>query len=134
MLVFDTGRVFGTDTTGARYDGGYLYNGVNNSADVKIKVTFPPNVMAVFGIANPYEWSIDITATFNPKLDTGPIRLRNPAQADHRFQSNPISDSDASRSLIPVQADHQFRDEADQFSVGGGIKSAWIKPVASDAG
>ena len=60
--------------------------------------------------------------------------MRNPVQGDHRFQSNPISDSGASRSLIPVEADHQFRDEADQFSARHGIESAWIKPVASDAG
>ena len=41
MLVFESGRVYGTDTEGVRYDGEYLFDERTGFADVKIKVTFP---------------------------------------------------------------------------------------------
>src|SRR5215831_13944269 len=66
VLIFDNGRVYGTDTQGVRYDGEYIFNESSGLADVKIKVTFPPNVKAVFGISNPYEWAFDVTTTINP--------------------------------------------------------------------
>lgn len=76
VLIFDSGRVYGTDTQGVRYDGEYLYNETTGMADVKVKVTFPPNVRAVFGISNPYEWAFDATTSFNPKLNSGPLAVR----------------------------------------------------------
>ena len=76
VLIFDSGRVYGTDTQGVRYDGEYLYNETTGMADVKVKVTFPPNVRAVFGIANPYEWAFDVTTSFNPKQNSGPLSVK----------------------------------------------------------
>ena len=76
VLVFDNGRVYGTDTQGVRYDGEYLFNEGSGLADVKIKVTFPPNVRAVFGTMNPYEWAFDITSSFDPKKNSGPLTVR----------------------------------------------------------
>ena len=76
LLVFENGRVYGTDTQGVRYDGEYLYNESTGLADVKIKVTFPPNVRAVFGVSNPYEWAFDVTTSFNPKQNSGPLTVR----------------------------------------------------------
>jgi hypothetical protein len=77
VLIFENGRVYGTDTQGVRYDGEYLYGESTGLADVKIKVTFPPNVRAVFGISNPYEWAFDVTTSFNPKQNSGPLTVKS---------------------------------------------------------
>jgi hypothetical protein len=77
LLIFENGRVYGTDTQGVKYDGEYLYSESTGLADVKVKVTFPPNVRAVFGISNPYEWAFDITTSFNPKQNSGPLTVRS---------------------------------------------------------
>jgi hypothetical protein len=77
VLIFENGRVYGTDTQGVRYDGEYLYSESTGLADVKIKVTFPPNVRAVFGISNPYEWAFDVTTSFNPKQNSGPLTVKS---------------------------------------------------------
>jgi hypothetical protein len=76
LLIFDNGRVYGTDTQGVRYDGEYLFDENSGLANVKIKVTFPPNVRAVFGTSNPYEWAIDVTTAFNPKQNSGPLTVQ----------------------------------------------------------
>jgi hypothetical protein len=76
VLIFDNGRVYGTDSQGVRYDGEYLFNEGSGLADVKIKVTFPPNVRAVFGTVNPYEWAFDITSSFDPKQNSGSLTVR----------------------------------------------------------
>ncbi len=89
VLVFDNGRVYGTDTEGVRYDGEYLFNESTGLADVKLKVTFPPDVKAVFGISNPYEWAFDVTTTFNPKQPSGALLVKTslgkPIDAQFRF-------------------------------------------------
>ncbi len=76
VLIFDNGRVYGTDEAGVRYDGGYVFNENSGLAEVKIKVTFPPNVKAVFGISNPYEWAFDITTSFDPNQNSGPLAVK----------------------------------------------------------
>jgi len=92
VLVFDNGRVYGTDTQGVRYDGEYLFDEVSGLADVKVKITFPPNVQAVFGISNPYEWAFDVTTSFNPKENSGPIAVKTslgkPINAQYVFLRN----------------------------------------------
>lgn len=71
MLVLDSGKVYGTDTEGARYDGSYIYHEDTQMADVVLKVTFPAGVTSVLGISNPYEWSIDVSAKIDPKKNSG---------------------------------------------------------------
>src|SRR6266404_9556025 len=71
LLIFDNGRVYGTDTEGVRYDGGYIFNELTDLTNVTVKITFPPNVKSVIGISNPYEWSFEGTTAFNPKLNSG---------------------------------------------------------------
>jgi Helix-turn-helix len=89
VLIFDNGRVYGTDTESVRYDGEYIFNELSGVADVKVKVTFPPNVKAVFGISNPYEWAFDITTTFNPKQNSGALAVKTslgkPVNAQYVF-------------------------------------------------
>ena len=76
LLVFDSGRVYGTDSEGVRFDGEYLFSETSGLADVRLKVTFPPNVRAVFGISNPYEWAFDVTTTFDPKQQGGALTVK----------------------------------------------------------
>jgi hypothetical protein len=76
MLIFDAGKVYGTDVEGVRYDGEYVFNEKTGKADVKLKVTFPPNVVAVFGISNPYEWAFDVTTSFDPKIKSGQLAVQ----------------------------------------------------------
>ncbi len=76
MIILDNGRVYGADEAGVRYDGEYLFDESAGLADIKVKVTFPPNVRAVQGISNPYEWSFDITAKFDPRQNSGNIALK----------------------------------------------------------
>jgi len=75
-LIFDNGRVYGSDSERVRYDGEYIYHEATGLADVKLKVTFPPNVMSVFGVKNPYEWAFDVTATIDPRRDLGDVQVR----------------------------------------------------------
>jgi hypothetical protein len=75
VLIFDSGRVYGTDEAGVRYDGDYLFDEGSSLASVALKVTFPPNVRAVQGISNPYEWSIDVTTKFDPRQKSGALTL-----------------------------------------------------------
>jgi Helix-turn-helix len=76
VLVFDSGRVYGSDEAAVRYDGDYLFDEGSGLVDVKIKVTFPPNVKAVQGIVNPYEWSIVVETKFDPRQDSGALTLK----------------------------------------------------------
>ena len=75
VLIFDSGRVYGTDEAAVRYDGDYVFDEATGLVDVKVKVTFPPNIKSVQGISNPYEWSIDVTAKFDPKQNSGNLKL-----------------------------------------------------------
>jgi hypothetical protein len=80
VLVFDSGRVWGTDIGNARYDGEYLVNDHTGKADVRLKVTFPANGMSVFGIKNPYEWSIDVTTILDPQHTRGQLTVQTSLQ------------------------------------------------------
>jgi hypothetical protein len=80
VLVFDAGKVYGADsgvdTEGARYDGEYVFNEGTGKVDVKLKVTFPPHVVSIFGISNPYEWAFDATTSFDPRVNSGPLAMK----------------------------------------------------------
>jgi hypothetical protein len=88
-LIFDNGRVYGADTERGRYDGMYLFNEASGLAEVTLKVTMPANTMSVFGISNPYEWAIDVTAAIDPKLDSGHVAVKSSLgpslQAQYKF-------------------------------------------------
>jgi hypothetical protein len=77
MLTFDNGRVHGVDTECGRYDGNYVFNEASGLAELNLKITMPANVISVFGVSNPHEWSLDVTASLDPKLDTGKVEVKN---------------------------------------------------------
>jgi hypothetical protein len=76
VLIFENGRIYGTDSAGVRFDGEYEFSESSGLVDVKLKVTFPPNVTSVFGVTNPYEWAFDVTTKFDPKQNTGTLVVR----------------------------------------------------------
>ena len=76
VLIFDSGKVYGTDEAAVRYDGDYIFDEASGLVDVKVKVTYPPNVRAVQGIANPYEWSIIVETKFDPRQNSGALNLK----------------------------------------------------------
>ena len=71
FLTFEDGVIYGVDVGGAKYDGDYTIDEATRLANVHLKVTYPAGGRSVFGIENPYEWSIDVTAPFDPKMDQG---------------------------------------------------------------
>lgn len=77
MLVLENGRVYGSDVGAARYDGSYIYREEGGYADLMVKICFPPSGQTVFGISNPYEWSIDVTARFDPKQPSTPLEVKS---------------------------------------------------------
>ena len=72
MITLDRGKVFGADVMGGRYDGHYIL------VDVNVRVTFPPNVMSVMRVSNPYEWSLPLAVSFDPRLNEGTTSITNP--------------------------------------------------------
>ena len=80
-LIFEGGTIYGADVGGARYDGEYQLNpaiGLNPATghvEIKLKVTFPPNVVSIFGIAHQYEWAIQVTTQMDPNQDAGPLQI-----------------------------------------------------------
>jgi hypothetical protein len=89
VLVFDAGKIYGTDTEGVRFDGEYEFDEGTGRVHAKLKVTFPANVHSVFGVENPYEWSMDVTTSFDPRIDSGPLpvttSLHQPLKAQYRY-------------------------------------------------
>lgn len=70
-VIFDGGRVYGADPFGGKYDGYYDYDVATGMAKLHVKLTFPPNVPAVFAPAQPFEWSVDIVGYMDPRQDRG---------------------------------------------------------------
>jgi hypothetical protein len=77
-VILDSGRVYGADPLGGKYDGYYAYDVATGLATVKLKVTFPPGAPAVFAAAQPLEWSVDIVGVIDPRLDRGHVVFDTP--------------------------------------------------------
>jgi hypothetical protein len=89
MLVFDGGRIYGSDALKGEYDGQYIANPTTGAVDVSLKVKMPPNAPSVLGIVQPFEWALEIRASMNPAQDSGVIsvanNLRQPLRAHYQF-------------------------------------------------
>lgn len=77
MFVFEGGRIYGADRGTARYDGSYEIDAVTKQVRLRLKVTFPPHVMTVFGLEYPFEWSVDCEAALDPLKDEGQVLVDN---------------------------------------------------------
>jgi len=75
VFIMDGGRVYGGDVNGCEYNGDYTFNEVTGCTDIAIKLTFEPHSESVFGMSNPYEWSIDATTSMVPEQKKGRIKV-----------------------------------------------------------
>jgi transcriptional regulator with XRE-family HTH domain len=75
VIILDSGRAYGADAGGCKYDGTYIYNEQSEQAELELKLTFAANAQAVFGIKHPYEWSINVKTTLNPRVESGNLRI-----------------------------------------------------------
>jgi hypothetical protein len=89
MLVFDGGRIYGSDPLRGEYDGTYVTNINSGLVDVAVKVKMPANTPSVIGIQQPFEWILDVTTTMNPANDSGRLNVINnlgqPLEAIYEF-------------------------------------------------
>ncbi len=88
MMVMENGRVYGADPFGGKYDGDYTYESATGLAELRLKITFAPNAPAVFGVSHPFEWSIDVTTSIDPRLAAGRTKISTPfapIDAQYRF-------------------------------------------------
>lgn len=77
-VILDSGRVYGADPLGGKYDGHYEYDVATGMAKVRLKVTSPANVATVFAPAQPFEWSVDIEGYMDPRIDRGHTEFTTP--------------------------------------------------------
>ena len=74
-LVFGGGLIYGVDAGNAKYDGIYEPTPIDGVVNAKIKVTFPPNGMSIFGISHPYEWSIEVATQLDSRQEQGNLNV-----------------------------------------------------------
>lgn len=75
-LIFGGGTIYGVDAGGAKYDGIYVPTATEGVVNARVKVTFPPNGMSIFGIMHPYEWSIEVTTQMDSRNESGNLNVR----------------------------------------------------------
>lgn len=87
VLIFDSGRVFGSDAGFGKYDGSYVMNPETGLADISLRVEMPANQPSVLGPPQPFSWNVDVSATIDPTKDVGEIVARtNLGNAVARYQ------------------------------------------------
>jgi hypothetical protein len=88
LLTFEDGTIYGVDAMGVLFDGSYAAND-SGSVDATVKVTYPPGVVSVFGVSNPYSWAIDFNLKLDPTVDVGRVALKTPTNhvidVEYRF-------------------------------------------------
>ena len=89
MLVFEGGRIYGSDVAHGEYDGHYAPNQNTGMVDIAVKVKMPANIPSVIGMTQPFEWMLNVEASMNPKRDIDNISVRNnlgqPLNAHYEF-------------------------------------------------
>lgn len=88
VMILDAGRAYGADPFGGKYDGDYIYDENSRKAELHLKLTFAPNAPAVFGVSNPYEWSVEVTVPIDPHADHGETVMVTPLgpKVDARYK------------------------------------------------
>ncbi|GLR56207.1 MULTISPECIES: GrlR family regulatory protein [Rhizobium] len=88
VLIFDNGRVYGSDIGHGKWDGSYTMNPITKSAEIELTVQMPAGSESVLGPAQPFSWNVDVKATMNPSLDVGYIDAQTnlgPAKAKYTY-------------------------------------------------
>lgn len=88
VLVFDNGRVYGSDVGLGQYDGVYKMNPLTGEADIRLRVQMPAGSESILGPAQPFAWGVDVDASMDPRIANGEIFVRTSmgeAKANYRF-------------------------------------------------
>ncbi len=88
VLIFDAGRVWGTDVVRGKWDGTYKMNPLTKLADLNLRVEMPAGEQSVLGPAQNFSWNIDVKASMDPSTDVGVIYAETnlgPASANYKF-------------------------------------------------
>ncbi len=88
VLIFEDGRIYGSDVGAGKWDGTYTMNPTTKLADLKLRVEMPAGEQSVLGPAQSFSWNVDVTATMDPANDVGAINAQTnlgPATAKYKF-------------------------------------------------
>ena len=87
VLIFENGRVFGSDAGFGKYDGTYTMNPATKMADIKLRVEMPAGSESILGPAQPFSWNVDVETSLDPTRDSDVISVRtNLGAAQARYQ------------------------------------------------
>jgi hypothetical protein len=88
VLIFENGRIYGSDVGNGKWDGTYTMNPVTKSADLEIRVEMPAGEESVLGPAQRFSWNVEVKATMDPCKDVGVINAQTnlgPATTKYKF-------------------------------------------------
>lgn len=88
VLIFENGRIYGSDVGNGKWDGTYTMNPITKNADLDIRVEMPAGEESVLGPAQRFSWNVDVKATMDPTKDVGVINAQTnlgPATAKYKF-------------------------------------------------
>ncbi|MDQ2949880.1 MAG: hypothetical protein M3Y27_28750 [Acidobacteriota bacterium] len=71
LLVFDAGRIYGTDLGKSQYDGNYSYNHASGMVDLMIRVGIKAGERSVAGPAQRFDWILEAKLSLPPKVESG---------------------------------------------------------------
>jgi hypothetical protein len=73
MLVFEGGRIYGTDAGKSQYDGTYQANHETGKIDVRVRVELKAGEKSVAGPAQPFDWILEARGSLPPKAALGEV-------------------------------------------------------------
>lgn len=88
VLIFENGRIYGSDVGNGKWDGTYTMNPITKNADLDIRVEMPAGEESVLGPAQRFSWNVDVKATMDPTKDVGVINAQTnlgPATATYKY-------------------------------------------------
>ena len=88
VLIFDNGKVYGSDVGFGKYDGTYTMNPDTKRADIKLRVEMPAGSESVLGPKQPFSWNVEVTTSLDPTKDSDLISVHTnlgAAQAKYTF-------------------------------------------------
>ncbi|ULJ73324.1 helix-turn-helix transcriptional regulator [Rhizobium gallicum] len=87
VLIFENGRIYGSDVGNGKWDGTYTMNPVTKQAELDIRVEMPAGEESVLGPAQRFSWNVDVKATMDPTKDVGVIIAQtNLGQAQAKYK------------------------------------------------
>ena len=71
VLVFDSGRVFGTDAGKSRIDGSYASNHEKGMIELRVRIELQAGEKSVVGPAQPFDWILEAWGYLRPHAEQG---------------------------------------------------------------